>query len=137
MIALVDTDVLIDVALDRKPFSDHSSALLDAAQRRSFHAFVAWHSISNFYYIVESSTETANAKNFIIDLLKFVEVAPTATKDALYAAQLRLTDFEDALQVAAARACKAELIVTRNVKHYKGSPTPAHTPAGFLRHSLP
>ena len=33
-----------------------------------------------------------------------------------------MTDFEDAMQVAAARACGARHIVTRNVRDYEWSP---------------
>jgi hypothetical protein len=38
-----------------------------------------------------------------------------------------LQDFEDALQVAAARACGASFIATRNVKDFRNSPITAKT----------
>ncbi len=129
MIALLDTDVLIDVALDRQPFSNDSSAVLDAAQRREFQAFIAWHSIANFYYIVSSPSGKDSAKVFIADLLAFVQISPAQTADARYALQMDLPDFEDALQVAAARVCRADYLVTRNLKHYKKSPVPAISPS--------
>jgi len=43
-----------------------------------------------------------------------------------------IMDFEDALQIAAARKCSAEYIITRNIKHYKKSVIPAITPQLFL-----
>ena len=52
---LLDTDVLLDVALDRKPHAESSSALVDALERRPGSGFIAWHSISNFYYLVAPS----------------------------------------------------------------------------------
>jgi hypothetical protein len=52
MIVLIDTDVLIDVALDRRPFAGPAGQLLDALQERRTDAYVAWHSLSNFYYMV-------------------------------------------------------------------------------------
>ena len=48
MIVLIDADVLIDVALDREPFVEHSSLVLDFAENRKFLAYIAWHSIANF-----------------------------------------------------------------------------------------
>ena len=132
---LIDTDVLIDVALERFPHFNDSAWVLDAAQRREFQASIAWHSISNFYYIVSSPTANAATIEFVRDLLAFVEVAPTRTNDALYAVRLEVPDFEDALQIAAARACRAEKIITRNVKHYTKSPIPAQSPKKF-RQSL-
>jgi predicted nucleic acid-binding protein len=65
VIALLDTDVLIDVALDRMPFAEHSAAVLNSAQQRYFQSYIAWHSISNFYYILESTTSGSGAKEFI------------------------------------------------------------------------
>ena len=36
MIVLIDTDILIDVALDRAPFASYSSAILDYSENDSF-----------------------------------------------------------------------------------------------------
>ncbi len=43
-----------------------------------------------------------------------------------------MTDFEDALQVAAARNCGAWYIVIRNVKDHTRSPIPAIRPGQAL-----
>jgi hypothetical protein len=67
------------------------------------------------------------------DLLKFVEVAKTTTADANYALSLKVNDLEDALQISAAKACGAEVILTRNIRHYKNSPITAQTPEKFLK----
>lgn len=49
---LLDTDILIDVALDRDPHSREAAELLDRLQTRPKRAFVAWHTLSNFHYLV-------------------------------------------------------------------------------------
>ena len=41
--------------------------------------------------------------------------------------------FEDALQVAAAMACGAQFVITRNERDFKNSPVPALNPDAFLR----
>lgn len=132
MIVLLDTDVLIDVALDRQPFARHSASVLDVAEDRQIQAFIAWHSIANFYYLISSTENRQLTMEFLKDLLRFVEIPATSTKDALYAITLTLPDFEDALQIAAARLCSADSIITRNLKHYKNSPIPAQTPESFI-----
>ncbi|MCB0268927.1 MAG: PIN domain-containing protein [Calditrichaeota bacterium] len=133
MIALIDTDVLIDVALNREPFAEDSARILDAAQRRKFQAVIAWHTIANFYYILSSPSGKLATKAFISDLLEFVDIAPTQTAQAKRALQLDLPDFEDALQVVAATSAGADFIVTRNLKHYQKSPVPAISPADFFQ----
>jgi len=131
-VILIDTDVLIDVALDRQPFSDAASELLDRLQTGPKRAFVAWHTLSNFCYLVAPSHGGSDVRDFITELIRFVAVAECGTEAIAYAAQLVMIDFEDAMQVAAARACGARFIVTRNTRDFRRSPIPAITPSEAL-----
>ena len=129
---LLDTDVLIDVALDRHPHSGPSSELLDQIEQGAESAYIAWHSVSNLYYIVAPARGGLSARDFIVELTTFVSVATTDTEAIRYAAGLPMGDFEDAMQVAAARACGARHIVTRNVRDYERSPIRAIDPQEAL-----
>ncbi len=130
---LLGTDVLIDVALDKRPHSDLASEVLDRLEHGYRKAFIAWHSVSNFFYMVAPTRGERTARDFILELTRFVEVAETGTEAIRYAAALPMTDFEDAMQVAAADACGARHIVTRNMKDYRRSPIPAISPQEALR----
>ena len=46
---LIDTDVLIDVALDREPFAEAAAQVLDLVELGYEKACIAWHSVSNLY----------------------------------------------------------------------------------------
>ena len=129
---LIDTDLLIDLALDRDPHAGPASELFDYLEIRRRRAFVAWHSLSNFYYLVSPARGSQSAREFLVDLTRFVTVAPSDTNALRFAAQLPMNDFEDALQVAAARACGASFIATRNTSDYSGSPIPALSPKAVL-----
>lgn len=129
---LLDTDILIDVALGRRPHADEAAELLDRLQQGPKKAFVAWHTLSNFYYLVAPQRRGVGARDFIEQLTRFVAVATTGTDAIQYAAELPMADFEDAMQVAAARACGARHIITRNVKDFRRSPIPALTPGDAL-----
>ena len=129
---LLDTDVLIDVALDRRPYANFASELLDRIEHGAESACIAWHSVSNLYYIVAPARGGASTRDFIVELTRFVGVAITDTETLRYAAALPMADFEDAMQVAAARACGARHIVTRNVRDYERSPIRAVDPQEAL-----
>ena len=129
---LLDTDVLIDIALDRRPHSVPASELLDRIEHGAENAYVAWHSVSNLYYIVAPARGGVSTRDFIVELTRFVAVASTDTEAVRYAAELPMADFEDAMQVAAARACGARHIVTRNTKDYERSPIRAVSPREAL-----
>ena len=133
---LLDTDVLIDIALDRSPHSEQASELLDRIERGTESACIAWHSVSNFYYLVAPTRGGLGTREFIVELTRFIGVAVTDTEGIRYAAALPMADFEDAMQVAAARACGASHIVTRNVKDYEQSPIRAVSPQDALAELL-
>ena len=129
---LIDTDVLIDVALDRRPHADTAVDLLDRVEQGLRKACIAWHTVSNFYYLVRPSRGGVSAREFVVELTGFVEIAETNTDSIRYAASLPVPDFEDAMQVAAARACGADRIVTRNLRNFRRSPIPAISPQDAL-----
>ena len=129
---LLDTDVLIDIALDRRPHSGPATELLDRIEHGAESAYIAWHSVSNLYYIVAPARGGVSTRDFIVELTRFVAVASTDTEAIRYAAELPMADFEDAMQVAAARACGARHIVTRNIKDYERSPISAVSPRDAL-----
>jgi predicted nucleic acid-binding protein len=124
---LLDSDILLDVALQRARFFLDSSRMLEWAETAPGQAAVAWHSLSKLAYLLRP-----DARSFIRGLLEFVEVAPVATLQARQAVNLPLPDFEDALQVASALSFGANYIVTRNRAHYRRSPVPALSPTQFL-----
>ncbi len=132
MIVLLDADVLIDVALGRAPHAEPAGALLTWLEGRTGTAHVAWHTVSNFYYLVAPVRGGRPTREFVLELARFVEVAPTTTESLRVAAALDMRDFDDAMQVAAAQACGAGVIATRNVRDYARSPVRALTPRSLL-----
>lgn len=128
----IDTDIVIDVGLDRQPHSRLSGKLLDSILHGKGEGYIAWHTISNIYYILSSNKNESLIREFIDDLNSFLTVVKTGNADIKFALKLALKDFEDSLQVAAAVRCGADVIVTRNLKHYKASPIPVASPANAI-----
>lgn len=128
---LIDINVVLDVALKR-PDAPASARLLSLCGRQH-EGWLAWHSVATLAYLIDRQKSAISARDFIRSLLAWADVAYTGKADAMAALDLPMRDFEDALQVAAAMACGAQLIVTRNVRDFKSSPVPALTPEAFLR----
>lgn len=127
MRALLDTDVLLDVALAREPHAAESVDVLRWVESGRA-AAVAWHSLTNGAYLLKGG-----GRPFLDRLLRLVEVVTVGTADARRALELPIADLEDAFQASAALAWRADAIVTRNVADYRRSPVPAVSPAAFLR----
>ena len=128
---LIDINVLLDVALQR-PGAAESARLL-ALCGRQHEGWLAWHSIATLAYLVERQTSAISGPELIRGILAWADVATTGRADALAALELPMRDFEDALQVAAAMACGAQFIITRNERDFKAAPVPALSPKAFLR----
>jgi predicted nucleic acid-binding protein len=124
---LIDTDILLDVALRRSEFYAHSAAVLSWAEANPGQAAMAWHSLSNLAYMIKP-----DARTLIADLLDFVEVAPVSTSDMLVVVGLPMKNLEDAMQVAAALSFGARHLVTRNLPDHRRSAVPALAPQAFL-----
>lgn len=127
MKVLIDTDVLLDVALNRDPHVAASADVLRWAERGG-EAAVAWHSLANCAYLLKGE-----GRGFLERLLQVVEVATVGTADAKRAMQLRLSDLEDAFQVASGLAYEADYIISRNLSDYRNSPVPVISPSEFLQ----
>ena len=130
---LLDINIILDVVFDR-PGEPASSALIATCSQQN-QAWLAWHSVATLAYLIEREKNAATARAVIADLLTWAKVATTGHPDALHALQLPMADFEDALQVAAAQACGAGYIITRNVRDFGKSPIAALTPENFLKQS--
>ena len=129
---LIDTDVILDDVLDRYPHSVDSKEFLRQVEQTVGIVFVSWHSISTLYYIASRERGDEATRQYILHLLSFARIAETNTEHLRYALELDMRDFEDAMQVAAAQACGARHIVTRNIRDFASSPIPAITPQEAL-----
>lgn len=128
---LIDINVLLNVALQRTGAAASARLLVQCG--REHEAWLAWHSVATLAYLIERQQSAISGRDFIRGLLGWADVARTGRPDALAALELPMRDFEDALQVAAAMACGAQFIITRNERDFKTATVPALSPDAFLR----
>jgi predicted nucleic acid-binding protein len=132
MRVLLDTNVLLDIALARKPFAKSAFAAYCAVRDAGELPLVAPHSLATFYYIIAQANGQKRAREAVNDLIATSEVAAFNHETALKSQELGFADFEDAMIVATAIACGAGLILTRNGKDFMQSPVAFASPEEFL-----
>lgn len=129
---LLDANIILDVGLQRVGVMDGSSAVMRLCPA-DHEAWLAWHTLSNVFYLMRRHTRSwSDAHKFCSALLSWTNVAPTNSFSAARAVSFQFKDLEDAMQVAAAEACGAEFIITRNVSDFTQGSIPALTPEDFL-----
>ncbi|MEN9421383.1 MAG: hypothetical protein RLZZ107_858 [Bacteroidota bacterium] len=130
---LIDTDVLLDFYLDRKPFSDDSLQLLLKCEQKQFRAYITPVIVANTYYILRRHATHHYVIERLQVLLNTIHILAMDQKQVLAALESKFTDFEDALQYfSAVNSNKIDAIITRNIKDYKKSALPVFTPNEFL-----
>lgn len=130
---LVDTNVILDIVLERQPFFEHSAQLLQNAAQLHLELFLTATTITDLYYIVRKAKDRQTSLDFIRDLLNVVEISAVDKSVVEQALQLDLTDFEDAVQVGSARQENIKIIVTRNEADFSVSGFEVYSPESFLK----
>ena len=128
---LVDTNVFLDIILERQPFFASSAQLLQRAPQENVELFLTATTITDLYYIVRKAKDRNTALTFIKDLLTFVEVSAVDKHVILQALQLEMTDFEDAIQVSSAQGNNIHIVVTRNEADFRDAGLEIYTPESF------
>lgn len=129
---LFDSDVLLDILMNRQPFVIASARALSWATDPEYEGFVAGHAITNIFYILRRKVGRDEAIDLIISILQILRVASVTGTVIDTALKSSMADFEDAVTSAAAESSGVEAIVTRNGADYVKSPIPALSPDEFL-----
>jgi predicted nucleic acid-binding protein len=129
---LLDINVLLDVLLDREPWSAAASLLLAEIECGSAEGYVAAHTLPTVYYVVGRAGDRKLAAAAVGDLLRILDIAQVTRMELQEALTYSVPDFEDAVQAAAARAIGADYLVTRNERDFRDSPVPVADPPTVL-----
>jgi predicted nucleic acid-binding protein len=131
---LIDTDVILDFFLDRNPFSEDATVLLNLCRDGKIQGFVTPVMISNIYYILRKVAKHDKVLKSIKILLKTIYVLEINNSIILRALNSEFKDFEDALQNFSAENHEdISVIITRNTKDFKTSKLSVMTPGTYLK----
>lgn len=131
---MLDTNIIIDVLLEREPFVDDSYRVLKLCEEHQMDGFVSASSVTDIYYLVRKySHSTELAYKAIGKLLEIVKVCSVTNNDVLTAFQIKARDFEDCLVATCANSIRCDCIVTRNKKDFEEFDIPLLTPSELLQ----
>ena len=118
MKVLFDTNVVLDIALNRSPFVEDALLLLRLAEQKEITACLSNTSITDIFYIVNKYAGRQKARGFIADILDTFKLVDIDEKGFRQALNEDMADFEDAVQyvICATNGCDA--LVTRNKADY-------------------
>lgn len=129
----VDTDIVLDLLGNRKPFYRYAAELFSIADRSEIKIFVSSLSFSNLNYILTKQYSSIQARKILMKFKTLVTVLSVSDKVVELALLSDFKDFEDALQYFTALENDVNILLTRNLKDYKTAEIPIMTAEQFLR----
>jgi len=128
----LDTNVLLDFLLDREPFNDDVSEIIEYSISEAFKLCVSSITITDTNYIIGRSEGVKSANKKTKKILDLVSVENVGESTVQKSSNSKFKDFEDGVQNFCASEANHKIIVTRNVKDFKESKLSILTPKEFL-----
>ena len=125
---LFDTNIILDVLLNRKEFVELSSSLVGMVENKNIEGYLCATTITTVDYLIAKALNRKQANIEIKKLLTIFNIADVNSVVLELSANSTFNDFEDAVQYFSGEYCKVEGLVTRNTKDYKNTNLPIYTP---------
>jgi predicted nucleic acid-binding protein len=132
MKTLFDTNVILDLLLDREPFVTDAALLLSKVEQSEIIGFICATTVTTIYYFVAKALGSQAAFHHIKSILSLFAIAPVNRLVLEHALLAKFSDFEDAVLHEAACRAGAQYIVTRNIADFRNAKLPVFEPREFI-----
>ena len=129
---LFDTNIVLDVLLERQPFFNEAVLLFEMVESGKIEGVIGGTTVTTLDYFLSKTLSIKESANILKKLLKLFEVAPVNRLVLEEALDAGFSDFEDAVLHSAAIHVGAQAIITRDEKGFKKSQIAIYTPSRFL-----
>jgi predicted nucleic acid-binding protein len=129
---LFDTNVVLDVLLDREPFSSTSAKLFSKVEAEELSGYVCATTITTIHSLARKVIGIDSAIEEIKKLMKLFEIAPVNRTVLVSALSSGFSDFEDAVIHESAVHKEVQGIVTRDLTGFKKSNIQVYSPEELL-----
>jgi predicted nucleic acid-binding protein len=127
---MCDTNVFLDVLLEREPFVAASDKVLRMCEDHKLDGYITASCITDIFYLVRKYHHSNElAYKAVGKILEIAKVCPVTNNDILTAYQIRARDFEDCLLATCAKSIQCDSIITRNKKDFEEFGIPLMEPA--------
>lgn len=124
MKVLIDTNIALDVLLNRKPFVEDAAKAFRQAEKGQIEAYITANSVTDLVYILREAYSLNEIKTHLKEMFRFIKIAGINPSMITGALDKDAPDFEDAVMMECARQSGMEMIITRNKTEFKNSDVP-------------
>lgn len=132
MKAILDTNIVLDVLLNRRPFAEPAAAVFGLAEQSRFSGMLCATTVTTVHYLLSQTFANGEARQLLSKLLSLFGIAAVNRHVIERALRSGIDDFEAAVLSEAAVLAGAECIITRNARDFRKSPLKILDAAEFL-----
>lgn len=132
MVLLIDTNIVLDVLLNRPEFVKDSAIIWKLCETEQAKGYISTLTYANIMYVMRKQLTPDQIEEVFRKLNLIFEFANFSSAILERAVNMKWEDFEDAVQSATAESVHADYIITRNLKDFVQSKVMAFTPTEFL-----
>ncbi len=114
MNVLIDTNIILDATLVRKPFARQAQQIWQLCKKGSLVGYLTAASLTDIFYLIGQKKGQQVARRELEICVTTFNICTVSTVEVLAALALPGNDFEDNLQLACALANNLDAIVTRD-----------------------
>ncbi|MHC5723755.1 MAG: type II toxin-antitoxin system VapC family toxin [Nostoc sp.] len=133
MKVLLDSNVILDVALKRQPFFSNSDTVVSFVEEGQIEGYICASSFSDLYYIIRKDKGRNLALEFLREIVTFCRVATVDSTTINMALNTNFRDFEDAIQYSTAVLNQLDAIITRNPRDFPVATPTIITPEELIQ----
>lgn len=136
MRVLFDTNVVLDVLLDRDPHAETAAQLLSLVDQGRIDGVLCATTVTTIHYLASKAAGPESARHHVRELLGLFDIACVDRASLHSALDLDFADFEDAVLHESARAAGVAAVVTRNGSDFTSATLPVFDPVELLAAAL-
>lgn len=130
---LIDSNIVLDLLAKREPFNKSAEQIFSLADKNKVELFISSLTFANTNYVLSRLKSAKEAREILRRFRVLVKVV--SLNDKIIDLALNdnsFKDFEDGLQYYSAIENDIDIIITRDLKDFKGSKIPVMTSDEYL-----
>ena len=125
---VLDTDVILDLLMERQPFVEDAERIFAAVETGKVMGYLCGTTLTTIHYLIAKACGRERARQELGKILSLFEIAPVTRVVLEEALSAEFNDFEDAVLYRSGCHVGAQALITRNRKDFLKSSLPVYLP---------
>ncbi len=129
---LFDTNVILDVLIERDPFYQNSASCMAKVEKGDIEGWICGTTVTTLAYLLGKELKNCDMITHTESLLNMFNVSIISKQILFDSLHSGFVDYEDSVLHQSAVTSNLDGIISRNKKDFKKSELPVYTPKEFI-----